>query len=128
MLAMAKKMGLFAAGVASQKYMMNLADQQEVMGALADAIIEVYAMESCILRAEKLRAEQALRLTRFYSARAVERVEAAARKVIVNAAEGDALRTQLAILRRLAKYEPVDTIALGRQIAAHLVAAGRYSL
>ena len=66
LLAQAKKMGLFAAGVASQKYMMSLADQQEVMGALADAIMEVYAMESCILRAEKMGApEQALRLTRF---------------------------------------------------------------
>ena len=58
----------------------------------------------------------------------MDRVESAARKVIVNAAEGDALRTQLAILRRLAKYDPVDTIALGRQIAGHVVAAGRYTL
>jgi butyryl-CoA dehydrogenase len=134
-LALAKKMGLFAAGVASQKYMMTLADQQEVMGALADAIAEVYAMESCILRAEKLvaaggetAARQALALTRYYVAGSVAKVEAAARKVVVNAAEGDALRAQLAILRRLAKYDPVDTIALGRQIAAHVVAAGRYSL
>jgi butyryl-CoA dehydrogenase len=128
-LALAKKMGLFAAGVASQKYMMTLADQQEVMGALADAISEVYAMESCILRAEKMGAAgQALALTRYYVAGSVAKVEAAARKVVVNAADGDALRTQLAILRRLAKYDPVDTIALGRQIAAHVVAAGRYSL
>ena len=47
------KLALFAAGAASQKYMMGLADQQEVMGALADCIMEVYALESCILRAEK---------------------------------------------------------------------------
>jgi butyryl-CoA dehydrogenase len=38
------------------------------------------------------------------------------------------LRTQVAILRRLAKYEPADTVALGRQIARHVLAAGRYAL
>src|SRR3954462_14913025 len=51
----AKKLTLFAAGSASQKHMQALADQQEIMGALADCIAEVYALESCILRAEKLR-------------------------------------------------------------------------
>src|SRR5262249_5593710 len=57
-LAQAKKMALFAAGSASQRYMQSLVDQQEVMGALADCIIEIYAMESCILRAEKMIARQ----------------------------------------------------------------------
>jgi butyryl-CoA dehydrogenase len=38
------------------------------------------------------------------------------------------LRTQMAILRRLGKHEPSDTIALGREIARHVLAAGRYSL
>ena len=43
-------------------------------------------------------------------------------------AAGDMLRTQMAILRRLAKHEPADTIALGRRIARHVIDAGRYSL
>jgi butyryl-CoA dehydrogenase len=104
-------------------------------GPLADCIIEVYAMESAILRAEKLLArrgeagaKQAIALTRYYTAKAVETVERSARKVIAAAAEGDMLRTQMAILRRFAKYEPADTIALGREIARHVLAAGRYSL
>src|SRR5579883_86094 len=131
----AKKLGLFAAGAASQKYMQALADQQEIMGALADCIAEVYALESCILRAEKLRlsrgeaaAAQAVAMTRYYAAKAFDTVESSARKVIAASAEGDMLRTQLAILRRLAKREPADTIALGRQIARHVIAAGRYTL
>src|ERR1041384_894577 len=57
-LANAKKLSLFAAGAASQKYMMGLADQQEVMGALSDCIMEVYALESCLLRTEKLLANR----------------------------------------------------------------------
>jgi alkylation response protein AidB-like acyl-CoA dehydrogenase len=135
LLSNARKLTLFAAGAASQKYMQAIADQQEVMAALADCITEVYAMESCLLRAEKLAAangqgaaRQAIAMTRFYAAKAFERVELAARRVVAAVAEGDMMRTQMAILRRLSKYEPADTIALGRQIARHVLDAGRYSL
>ncbi len=135
LVANAKKLALFAAGAASQKYMQGLSDQQEIMGALADCIIEVYAMESCVLRTEKLLARggqtaaaNAVAMARFYAARSFERVELAARKVIAAVAEGDMLRTQMAILRRLTKHEPADTISLGRQIARHVLQAGRYSL
>jgi butyryl-CoA dehydrogenase len=122
-LAAAKKLTLFAAGAASQKYMQALADQQEVMGALADCIIEVYAMESCLLRAEKLgNNPQAIAITQFYLSKALERVELAARKIIAAVADGDMLRTQMAILRRLAKHDPINTIALSRQIARHVIA------
>jgi butyryl-CoA dehydrogenase len=135
MLAQAKKLGLFAAGVASQKYMQSLADQQEVMAAIANCAIEVYAMESCILRAEKLvaakgeaAASAAIAMTGYYAAKAMQTVESSARKVIAAVAEGDMLRTQMAIVRRLAKFDPANTIALGRQIAQHVLAAERYSL
>ncbi len=134
MLANAKKLALFAAGSASQKHMQALADQQEIMGALADCIMEVYAMESSLLRAEKLlaggasAAKQAVTLAQFYVSNAFEKVESAARKVIRAVAEGDMLRTQMAILRKLAKHEPADTIGLGRQIANHVIQAGRYAL
>ena len=128
-LAAAKKLTLFAAGAASQKYMQALADQQEVMGALADCIMEVYAMESCLLRAEKLgNNPQAIAITQFYLSKAIERVELAARKIIAAVADGDMLRTQMAILRRLAKHDPINTIALSRRIAGHVIAAGRYAL
>ena len=135
MLEAAKKLSLFAAGAASQKHMTDFQDQQEIMGALADTIIEVFALESCILRAEKLiarngevSAKNAIAMTKYYAAKAMQIVEAAARKVIAAVAEGDMLRTQIAILRRLAKYEPVNTIALSRQIAKQVLAAGRYTV
>jgi butyryl-CoA dehydrogenase len=38
------------------------------------------------------------------------------------------LRTQIAILRRLAKYEPLNTVALGRQIARQVLTAGKYTV
>jgi butyryl-CoA dehydrogenase len=67
-------------------------------------------------------------MTRYYAARAFDVVERAARKAIAASAEGDMLRTQMAILRLLAKHEPANTVALGREIARHVLDAGRYAL
>jgi alkylation response protein AidB-like acyl-CoA dehydrogenase len=137
LLASAKKLALFAAGAATQKYMAAIAEEQEVMGAIADMIIQVFVMESAVLRAEKISArkagsgpnkEIAVAMAKIYAASAMEIVELSARKVIAAVAEGDMLRTQLTILRRLAKHDPADTIALRRQVSAHVVRAGRYSL
>lgn len=132
LLSNAKKITLFAAGAASQKYMQQLADQQEIMAAIADMIIEVFAMESAILRADKISAKSAVEvpvaMARIYSSTAMEKIELAARRVIGSVAEGDGLRVQVAILRRLAKHDPIDTIALRRKVAAHITQAGKYSL
>jgi len=131
----AKKLGLFAAGSATQKYMAAIQDQQEVMGAIADMVIETYAMESAVLRAQKIVVSKGeagaalpLAMTRVYLSQAMEKVEAAARKVIAAVAEGDMLRTQLAILRRLAKFEPFNTIALRQEIASKVIERGKYTL
>jgi butyryl-CoA dehydrogenase len=135
LVAQAKKLGLFAAGSATQKYMQAIQDQQEVMGAIADMTIETYAMESAVLRAQKLveakgerQAALAIAMTRVYLTSAMEKVEAAAKRIIAAVTEGDMLRTQLAILRRLAKYEPFNTIELRQQIAQRTIEVGKYSL
>ena len=131
----AKKLGLFAAGSATQKYMQAIQDQQEIMGAIADMTIETYTMESAVLRAQKIaetKGEAAaalpIAMTRVYLTQAMEKVESAAKKVIAAVAEGDMLRTQLAILRRLAKYEPFNTIELRQQIAQKMIERGKYTL
>jgi alkylation response protein AidB-like acyl-CoA dehydrogenase len=135
LVAQAKKLGLFAAGSATQKYMQAIQDQQEIMGAIADMTIETYAMESAVLRAQKIveskgegAAALPLAMTRVYLSQAMEKIEAAARKVIAAVADGDMLRTQLAILRRLAKYEPFNTIELRQQIAQKMIERGKYTL
>jgi alkylation response protein AidB-like acyl-CoA dehydrogenase len=135
LVASAKKLGLFAAGAATQRYMQQIENQQEIMGAIADIVIEVYAMESALLRTMKSAqsgsesaAGTAIAMTRLYLSRAFERVESSARRIISDVAEGDMLRTQMAILRRLAKREPYNTIALGQQIAVQILERGKYSL
>src|SRR2546425_1166369 len=131
----AKKLGLFAAGAATQKYMQAIQDQQEIMGAIADMVIESYAMESAGLRGQKIcsrpgegAAALPIALTRVYLSQAMEKIEAAARKIIAAIADGDMLRTQLAILRRLAKYEPFNTIELRKKIAGKVIERGKYTL
>jgi len=135
LVAQAKKLGLFVSGAATQKYMQTIQDQQEVMGAIADMTIEIYAMESAVLRTEKMVEQKGealaalpMAMTRVYLTQALEKIEAAARKVIADVAEGDMLRTQLAIVRRLSKHEPFNTIALRQQIAQKTIEAGKYRL
>jgi butyryl-CoA dehydrogenase len=131
----AKKLGLFVAGAATQKYMQAIQDQQVVMGAIADMVIETYAMESAVLRTQKIAersgenaASLPIAMTRVYLSQAMEKIEAAAKKVIAAVADGDMLRTQLAILRRLAKHEPFNTIELRQQIAQKMIERGKYTL
>ncbi len=135
MLTDAKKLSVFAAGAAAQRHPQDLQDQQEIMGALADCIIEVYALESCLLRAERLvagkgelNAKNAIAMTRFYASKAMRVVENAVRKIIAAVAEGDMLRTQLAIVRRFSKHEPANSVALSRSIARQVLEAGRYTV
>jgi len=100
------------------------------MAALADMIMGIFTMESALLRAQKMSPKQtgtAVSLARLYTAQAMDTVELAARKVLGAAAEGDELRTQMAILRRLAKRDPVDTVGLSRTVAGAMVRAGGFS-
>jgi alkylation response protein AidB-like acyl-CoA dehydrogenase len=129
----AKKMFLLAAGAAVQKYREQLADQQEIVGALADIVMEVYAMESSQRRAQKAVAARGETATsamidaaRVFLYDAGDRVEKHARTALGAVAEGDMLRTQLAVLKRFSKREPVDTIALRRRVALAVQAGDRY--
>ena len=133
-LAAARKMTLFAAGVASQRFMTALQDQQEVMADLADMICQVYALESALLRARKLAdagrssAAAAAAMTGLIADDTMSLAEQCARRVLAACAEGDALRTQLAILRRLARHTPANTVELSCTVATYCVDAGKYPL
>ena len=135
MVARAKKIGLFAAGIATQKYMQAIQEEQEIMGAIANMVIETYAMESAVLRAHKLinrngesASGLAVAMTRVYMAGALEKIESAARMVIAACGEGDMLRSQLAILRRLCKYDPFNVVSLRRRIAQRVIETGKYQV
>jgi alkylation response protein AidB-like acyl-CoA dehydrogenase len=131
----AKKMFLQAAGGAVQKFREKLADEQELIGALSNVVMEIYAMESCLLRAQKAAAAKGesasqtmIDAARVFISDAAERVEHEAKRAIAAIHEGDMLTTQVAVLKRFAKRAPVDTIALRRRVADAVQSQDRYPL
>ena len=129
----AKKIFLQAAGGAVQKFREKLADEQELVAALANIVMEVYAMESCLLRAQKAAAAKGeaasktmIDAAQIFISDAMERVEHEAKRAIAAVHEGDMLTTQLAVLKRFGKRPTLDTIALRRNVAAAVQAQDRY--
>ena len=135
MVHMAKKMGLIAAGAAARKYMTKLADEQEIVALISDIIIEIFAMESALLRTLKIiekqgeaRADIQAAVTRVYIFETFPRVELMAKQIFAALSEGEELKTSLTVLKKLAKYTPVNSVALRRKIAENSFPAARYHL
>jgi alkylation response protein AidB-like acyl-CoA dehydrogenase len=128
MVKMSKKIALMVAGVAAQKFGQNLAKEQEVLEVLADIIIEIFAMESGLLRTIKIidkegeeKAEYQIAAVKSYVDDIIPQIEAWAKKVIAYVEEGDMLRTQLAGIKKLARYQPIDGVSLKRAVADRII-------
>jgi butyryl-CoA dehydrogenase len=107
------------------------------MADLADIIMQVYALESALVRARKLAAGRgaaggaaavSAAMTGLLADESMALAEQAGRRVLAACAEGDLLRTQLAILRRLARFTPGDAVGLSRAVARHAIQLERYPL
>ncbi|WP_029423226.1 acyl-CoA dehydrogenase family protein [Alicyclobacillus macrosporangiidus] len=130
-LEMAKKVFLFTGGLAVQKYMQSLKDEQEILADLADIIIEIYALESALLRTKKaiekgLDADNKIDMVQVYAREAFDRIEGRAKRVLSAIEEGDTLRTQLAVLRKLTRVQPVNSKEIKRRIARRVIEAEQY--
>ena len=129
----AKKAALLVAGSAVQKYLQALADEQEIVGVLSNLVIDVYAMESVLLRARKKVGQSTddgcatdLDAARCYIYEAADHMELEARRALARIAEGDTLRSQLALLRRFLRHTPADIIELKRRVANRAMELKRY--
>ena len=126
----AKKIALMLMGVAYQKYMLEMEKQQEILANITDVIMDIFAMESALLRTQKIaesgKGANAADMTAVLVRDAMAHIDVTARIVLAACSEGDSLRTNLVVLRRFGKYEPVDAIALRRKIARRLLDAERY--
>ncbi|HXG92713.1 MAG TPA: acyl-CoA dehydrogenase family protein [Blastocatellia bacterium] len=134
-LANCKKAIIAVLGSVALKYRDKASEQQEVLAAASDMIMDVLAMESAILRTEKLvaaKGEAACSLqidaTRVFASDAIQRIERNAKTALAAMAEGDELRMMLGVLRRYMKYTPFNTVASRRRIADSIIEAGRYNL
>ncbi len=131
----AKKIVVAVLGSAAQKYRDKVQEQQEVLAAASDIIMQIYGIESAILRTEKLIASRGeascscqIDATRTFTNDAIGHIEQHAKCALAAMSEGDELRTMLAVLKRYTRFIPVNTIAARRRIADSLIEAGRYNL
>ncbi len=129
----AKKIVLLGAGLAAQKYMQKIEQEQEILANLADMAADVYNMEAAILRTEKAlnqtgkeKNQQKLLYTQVYVQEAFTRIEADAKEILIAVEEGDTLRMMLSSLRKLTRHTPTNVIAKKREIAQAIIEEEKY--
>jgi hypothetical protein len=134
-LAGVKKAFLLVAGAALEKHRDGLADQQEIVSALSDIVMECYAIESSLRRVQKAESSSGTSseshsvmadAARVFLHDGADRVEIGARRALAAVLEGDMLKTQLSVLRRFLKREPIDTVAARQRVSAAVQASGHY--
>ena len=135
MVSMTKKIGLIAAGAATQKYMEKLAGQQELVALIADIVIQIFAMESVLLRTLKKiqkdgkeKSKIHIAATRVYINDVFPKTDLMARQIFAAISEGEELKTQLMALKKLARYTPINCIDLRREIADSIIPTASYHL
>ncbi|MBA4543339.1 MULTISPECIES: acyl-CoA dehydrogenase family protein [Thermoactinomyces] len=129
----AKKIFLMVAGLAVQKYEQELQKEQEILRDIADIAIETFAMESVLLRTKKAVAKNGeekeqlkIDYTRAFVYDSMQKVDALARHTLAALEEGDTLRTQLSILKKFTRIQPINEVAVKRNIAARIIDAEKY--
>ncbi|MCL0082884.1 acyl-CoA dehydrogenase family protein, partial [Dehalococcoidia bacterium] len=131
---MSKKIFLLTSGGAAQKYGKAMAEQQEILGLLSDIAIEIFAMESGLLRALKSiessgeeQAKTKIDMVCVYVNDAMKRIDDYATQILAAMETGDVLYTQLGAMRKLSRLMPINTVAARREIAERLIEAERYT-
>ena len=134
-LSQAKKGFLLCAGVAIQRYLDRIEEEQEVLGMMADMAMAIFATESCLLRTLKLIEKQGsekcripILLSRLAMASLLDEINGTGRTLLATAAEGDELQAQLAGLSKLTRHTPTNAVALRRQVADHILEAEKYQI
>lgn len=130
---MAKKIFLLTGGMAVQKFGTKLEKEQEALANLADMMIDIYALESALLRTKKQiqrtseeKAACMIEMTQVFAYEAMQRIEALAKEILASVESGDMLRMQMSVLKKLTRSNPADTVALKRSIAERVVTSERY--
>ena len=148
LLARSKRLVISALGRAREVYGDTLGNEQEVLGHIADIVIDVYSLESAVLRTEKLvrtRGEQAgavaIDITRAYASDAADRMEHSAKQIMAALSESSDSRSRdlqaggppggvdlFEEVRQLTRHTTFNTVAARRRIADSVIYAGRYHM
>jgi alkylation response protein AidB-like acyl-CoA dehydrogenase len=128
-----KKAFLVVAGTGAQKFLATIKDEQEILLAAADVAINIFAIESAVLRAEKIlpslsdnKRAAVTAAVKSFTFEAAERTATAARKAAFYIEEGDNLTMILAGIRRFTKYDATGLLQAKRLLANACIEAERY--
>lgn len=128
-----KKAFLVLAGSAVQKYMDKIKDEQEILMAVADVAINIFALESAVLRAEKIlgtlsdgKKASVTAAVKVFAFDAVEKISTAAKRAAYYIEEGDNLAMVLGGIRRFTKYDASGLLQAKRQLADVALEAEKY--
>jgi hypothetical protein len=123
-----KKLALFVAGLAVDRFGTALEREQEVLAVIANIVIEVFAAESALLRAMRLDHPVASTMARVYLDRALEIGSREANYGLSCLATGDDARTHLSVARRLTRREPFNIVRAEREVAAAVIDSQGYPI
>lgn len=131
-----KKVFLMTGGLAVQKHGLRLEREQEIVASLADSMIDLYALESALLRTRKMMLNNSssqllnnpMEMTALFAELALERAGLRARHLLAALEKGESLRLHLSVLKRLLRFDPADVNALRKSISARVITAESYAL
>lgn len=135
LLNVAKDVFLLVLGEALQRHGEALRNQQEIVGKLSNIIIEIWALESALLRTEKLlggkdpkKADIPLKMTKVLFHDGLEHIGFLARGILESMEDNGPALKYIPLIRGLASHPPINTVALRRDIAGKMIEWGRYAV
>jgi alkylation response protein AidB-like acyl-CoA dehydrogenase len=131
----AKRATLYGASLGVQKYVNRIGEKQELLGVLADCIIQIYAMDSAICRTLQLirdRGEAAaqipIAMTQLFCSQAHERIFDLLREMLMWMSQTEEWAREVRDINSYYGLTRVNTFSLRRRIAKHVIEAGGYAL
>jgi alkylation response protein AidB-like acyl-CoA dehydrogenase len=128
-----KQAFLVLAGSGVQKFADTIKDEQEILLAVADLAINIFAIESAVLRAEKIlpklsegRKASVSAAVKVFTFNGCETAASAARRAAYYIEEGDALTMLLAGIRRFTRYDATGLLKAKRQLATASIEADKF--
>jgi hypothetical protein len=133
LIASLKQAFLVLAGSGVQKFMNTIKDEQETLLAVADVAISIFAIESTVLRAEKMlpklsenKKSAVTAAVKVFTFNGAEVAASAARRAAYFIEEGDTLTMLLAGIRRFTKYDATGLLQAKRRLADASLEAEKY--
>lgn len=134
---LARRTVVYACASAIRKHLTRLGqpEHQMVLMAMADLVMETFALDSTVSRTLQYIAERGpakasvpVALTRLFVTQTVDRIRLIASRLLANTLEGAELDAGLAAMSALLPFSRLNTFAVKDELAAHLLAREAYSL